>query len=692
MNLPSFLTFLFALTFAPLVHSSFVGLGDRHIYKPVCAYACRAILSNAPLACSGTGPPVGHSHGPPTSPECRASDKPFLTTLAFCIQQHCGDSVPVWELEKYWAEQVTGDFGATVPELGYQEALREIRDEPQEVYHGHGDVLDGSYLVDEKAYGVQATFMPVFEYVTEVQNQYTLILLVVGFGTPIILTLFTKLPGIPSLVEKVNPYLITPALIKSYHTQPLPYLLGNAPTIGQTAFVFMFLILNIVLSSINYRFAQPHPWGYDALGEKLAYVGYRTGDMAFALLPLVILLSGRNNILLWLTNWSHSTFMLLHRWVARIFALHTIIHSIVLLVAYKRSGMYVMDHSTPYWRWGIVGTVAVCAMLVFSLLYFRRLAYEAFLIFHIVAAVFVIVGSWYHVIYRFGLGASNEYWLYAASAVWAFDRLMRLYRVVANGLNRATVTEVGAHHVRIDIPGIRLDGRPGRHAYAYFPTLNPLKPWENHPFSISPTHLFRPAAPSSISPSVSSNAAGGDIEKSIATSTQLNTLTATTPAGVTLIVRKSAGMTKLLASHTGLLTLIDGPYRNESPTPILACDRVLLIAGGIGITGVLSYVAQHHNVKLVWSIKQEHEAVVGLVNNGGAVAKLKEKEILLGQRVNVAFYLEQEYELLERMERKGKLGVVVCGPGSLCDSVRDKVVGMQRRGASVELSVEAFSW
>jgi len=170
--------------------------------------------------------------------------------------------------------------------------------------------------------------------------------------------------------------------------------LGNAPTVGQALWVVGFFVLNMRLTFVDYGSTQPHPWGYNKHGEWLAYAGYRTGEIALALLPLVILLSGRNNILLWMTNWSHSTFMLLHRWVARIFALHTNPHSIFLLAAYKQSRIYAANTPELYWKWGIVGTVFVCAMPIFSLLWLRRLSYEIFLISHIVMAILVIVGSW----------------------------------------------------------------------------------------------------------------------------------------------------------------------------------------------------------------------------------------------------------------------------------------------------------
>lgn len=74
--------------------------------------------------------------------------------------------------------------------------------------------------------------------------------------------------------------------------------------------------------------------------------------------------SARNNSLLWLTNWSHGTYILLHRWVARIFALLVIIHSILSLVYYVKDGNYDSSLSEAWWIWGCVGTIAISAMLI----------------------------------------------------------------------------------------------------------------------------------------------------------------------------------------------------------------------------------------------------------------------------------------------------------------------------------------
>jgi len=70
-------------------------------------------------------------------------------------------------------------------------------------------------------------------------------------------------------------------------------------------------------------------------------------------------------------------------------------------------------------------------------------------------------------------------------------------------------------------------------------------------------------------------------------------------AGVTLIVKKSTGLTKLLKSHDRLLTLLEGPYLHNPSDEVMSCDHVLLIGGSIGITALLPWIHAHPNVKLV---------------------------------------------------------------------------------------------
>ncbi|ENH70832.1 Ferric/cupric reductase transmembrane component 1 [Fusarium oxysporum f. sp. cubense race 1] len=230
-----------------------------------------------------------------------------------------------------------------------------------------------------------------FDWEESVQSTYVIILISIGVATSVFFSALGYLPFMNRAIDKIRPYLIYPSTFRGYNIRPLPYLLGNAPTIGQGLWIAMFFILNIILGAASYKnFAYPHPWGFTKSAELLAYVGYRTGHISFALLPLTVLFSSRNNILLWITDWPFSTFLVLHRWVARLCALHAIAHSITVLAAYVRLGTYYTDVHKPYWIWGIIGTLCLVLLLVQSVLWFRRASYEAFLILHIVLAVFVI--------------------------------------------------------------------------------------------------------------------------------------------------------------------------------------------------------------------------------------------------------------------------------------------------------------
>lgn len=340
--------------------------------------------------------------------------------------------------------------------------------------------------------------------------------------------------------------------------------------------------------------------------------------------------------------------------------------------------------------------------------------------------------------------------IYAACAVWFFDRLIRLVRVLKNGVRRARVTEVGQSYVRVDIEGVRWGTEPGRHAYIYFPTLSPLRPWENHPFSLIPTSILSPAAPAAATateshgsaesiwsepepdePGPSDSEKAGDPEKGIlsasttrknnndnsnnnnenrsvnkTTGTAMGTTAAATEAlqtiprtraGVTFFIRKSAGLTRRLRAHTALPVLLDGPYPNNRPGAVLRCDRVLIITGGIGITGVLPWAAasrQQANVRLCWSVRVgDGERLVEALRPAleAAVPAAEDREVRVGRRFDPR-------ELIEAEVRAGwrRIGVVVCGPGGLCDDVRAAVAEIGRREAShgvvLELEVDAYSW
>jgi predicted ferric reductase len=518
------------------------------------------------------------------------------------------------------------------------------------------------------------------------------VLVALAFGIPILCTLVQKLPFATRLLDTLKPYLVYPSTIGSYQVRPLPWLIGNAPTVGQASYIFLFTALNVILCAVNYGSAQPHPWGFSKRDEILAYIGYRTGHIGYALLPLVVLFSSRNNVLLWLTNWSYGTYLLLHRWVARLFAVQAIVHSITLLLTYQGSGSYAAESVLPYWSWGIVATVLTCAMLILSLLYFRRIAYEAFLVLHIVLAVFVIAGCWYHVVLKWGYNFYDN-WLYAAVAVWFFDRAVRVLRVLKNGLRYAHVTELGADYVRVDVPGVRCAATPGLVGYVGFPTLHPLRPWENHPFSLNSSVLFRSYRHALVLPSSNTSTSDGchaegrsADEKAPVSRVVRDVADRVSTAGVSFVIKKRTGMTNMLRGNAWLLTILDGPYPHSASTEALETDHLLLLGGGIGITGLLGWLSVHPNVKLAWSVKASDQALVDEMSM--VIENVADKQVFVGQRFAVKELLQKEIDAGYK-----KVGVVVCGPAEMCDEVRAVVAGLGRGSKTVfELHVDAFSW
>ncbi|KAG6358958.1 hypothetical protein INS49_012478 [Diaporthe citri] len=590
-------------------------------YKPVCAFACLRALSSYMLSCSSETDTHGgmHMHGNGmTSPQCCAGDTPWLTTLAYCAQTKCAVfGVPVSQLQGFWEARSTED-PAVPPRWNFSQAVANVTGPPGRELGAdtESETLNFTALVNVEAYTSQYNAMFAVQRETVLENSYGIAILVTGFGTPLILTWLGYVPYISRLLDKVRPRLVYPSLIGTYQARPLPYLLGNAPTVGQSLYIAMFTLLVLMLSAVNYKSMQPHAWYSDPHDEILAYVFYRTGVFAFVMAPLTFLFSSRNNVLLWATSWSHSTFLLLHRWVARLFALLALLHSLMALPLY-----YPAEATQEYWIWGAVATMVLMTLAVGSGLYVRRSYYEFFLIWHIILSVSVLAGCWYHIkLWTPDLAWGYETWLYGAFAILAFDRLARVARVLKNGMRRARVTELGGGYVRVDVAGIRWGAHPGMHAYTFFPTLQPLRPWENHPFSVVPAALLQQSSPARSPGSGDGSKMGSELEHGDAEKGQGAAARVLPEArvadglttGATLYIKKSTGMTKYLRACDGLLTLFDGPY----------------------------------------SIKAASSC---------------------GWR---------------------KVGVVVSGPGGICDDVRAAVVAAGRKQATTvfDLEVDAYTW
>jgi hypothetical protein len=509
-----------------------------------------------------------------------------------------------------------------------------------------------------------------------------------------------------SLASRLNAYLNYPPAIGSRHSVPI-FNLMIMPTRGQSIFLFYLIAINIILCCVGYESRQPNSWFATSTQEIRSLVGNRTGALSLVNLALAVLYAGRNNVLISLTDWSQTTYLLLHRWVAGISTLQAIIHSIIYLWNYLESGEHATEAKLDYWVWGVIATLGMTILIPTSILPVRQKFYELFLAWHVLLSFFVILGCYLHIYLRFSRQWGYDLWMYIVFAFWGFDRLARIVRVARNGFCRAKVTVIDEDYIRLDIPGITGEGQ----AYLYFPTLT-WRVWENHPFSIAGGVLNHnaPAGSADDKPMLSSSSASSahaspspDIEK-----TPNLTITAThspspTPPnrttatlGLTFIVRTHAGLTSLLRSRTSLPVLVESSYAGSllhpTHTRLNAHPNLLCIAGGVGVTAILPLLASHRGSrKLAWGVR--HESLLGGLRDlvdGDAMAGV---EVLtrVGERFDLGSLVEEASAAAER--EGGSLVVVVSGPPGMADEVRLAVARVAARGrVVVEFVEESYSW
>ena len=529
---------------------------------------------------------------------------------------------------------------------------------------------------------------------------------------PIVLSMFRFLPGYPRWQSRLNAFLDQP-LWGHKHRAPVMGNFGLMPTRGQSIFIAYIVIINVVLLCLPLRTIQPNVRMESHHMQQVQMIGDRAGVLAFALYVALFLFSSRNNVLLWITNWSHSTFLILHRWVAYACIFQTVMHSILLLHYFVKWQDHAAESQLPYWYWGIIATLATCIMWPLAVLPIRQKMYEVFLAVHQLLAALVLITGFLHIWYLYEWDWGYEIWIYVAGAIWFLDRLLRGLRMASNGKRLATVTMVDQESdlLRVEIDGIVADG----HVYLYFPSLS-WRVWESHPFSILSSH-----AGGNFTPTLSSNsraladAEPGIEEKGVsnrpnvvqrsnssssaeATTTQM--LQATGPRAVVL-VRPQTGTTKGLLERTRaaggtiqLPVLIESSYHaNPSARELAHCSTFIGIAGGVGITAVLPMARAFggSRSRVWWGAK--HDDIIRAIQP--EVAQLSpsiELETVVGSRIPVPDILKDE---LLREDEKGNVGVVVCGPASMADDVRRAVgelvaSGKAKRG--VVFVDEAFSW
>ncbi|KAJ5666584.1 hypothetical protein N7462_010993 [Penicillium macrosclerotiorum] len=466
-----------------------------------------------------------------------------------------------------------------------------------------------------------------------------------------------------------------------------------------------FWIISITLSFVGYRTFPGNIYWPDVTSQILRYSADRTGIMAFANLPLLWLLGGRNNILIWATGWSFATFNTFHRHVARIATLQA-------------------------------ASVVIILVLVTSLDRIRFANYELFL--------------------------GHEYWkyLWPSVAVWLIDRGIRIVRILycnihvglsSQNMIRVTKSQMtydeAADVIRLEVtPGTDLlRPSPGDYYFLYQPLR--LIGWENHPFTVG-SWTYQLVSRRTSSGLFTAHGQSTEVDRvpllpEISQRHETQNMTEETFEDIKVLnlklvfwIRPYNGWTGQLrrqclgskVSPVDTTILLEGPYGHNFP--LWQYESVLMIMGGTGIASAVPYLQDHlrrcakgrdettgeksrtRDIELVWTAKQS-----AFIHN---VAQ-RELEPLLGRNdFSASFYTTQpENESFEDLHELGyiiqtgrphiqslimsracdassvgvKLAILVCGPSGMADEARAAASSAMRQGyRSIKYLEESFAW
>lgn len=378
-----------------------------------------------------------------------------------------------------------------------------------------------------------------------------------------------------SAINKFRSNITLPATFSKYHSdyyyifKVLPVLI---PTRIESLMIAGWLVLVLAFNVCDYHHNPGNTiWVAESaeIGRKIAD---RTGMEALFLIPTLVLYAGRNNFLQLLSGWNYSRFILVHKWVARIFTLLCMLHAVGMTYNGKGigKGKYEKRNAEAYVQWGIVAVVAMFLLCFQAMSFLRKNRYELFLAVHIILAVFALVGGYFHTKEK-----EYEEFYIAAMAIWVFDRLVRIGRMAFFGIRTGTIELTANETVKVTVSRPAYwKPFPGAHAFVYF--FKPTMFWQSHPFTIV---------------------------DSFETS---NT--------ITFFVKVKGGMShglmKYLANVPGqkstVKLCVEGPYGKR--LPLKKYDTNVFISSGNGIPGLYSEVRDlankgKQNLQFIWIIR-----------------------------------------------------------------------------------------
>lgn len=225
-------------------------------------------------------------------------------------------------------------------------------------------------------------------------------------------------------------------------------------------------------------------------------IGFRNAWVTVMQVPLLYLLASKCSVIGLLTGTSYERLNWLHRWVGRTMFVTATVHGFHFYTEYVQAELLQdMLDMMPVIKYGIGAWAVLLWTLVSSFAPFRRMAYELFVLQHIVSAVLFLWLIYVHV----PVYARYNVWfaIAALSSDRAFRTVLLVWQNVKFRPNRggckggqrighqSQVRAVGQSTTVVTIKDVHFKWRAGQHLYLWMPKIGLA---EAHPYTIACAH------------------------------------------------------------------------------------------------------------------------------------------------------------------------------------------------------------
>ncbi|KAK7743662.1 ferric-chelate reductase Frp1 [Diatrype stigma] len=226
-------------------------------------------------------------------------------------------------------------------------------------------------------------------------------------------------------------------------------------------------------------------------------IGYRNAWVTVTQVPFLYLLASKTSIIGLVAGTSHERLNWLHRWVARTMFVTATVHGFHfwrewVIADFLQAEIKMMPVTVSY---GLGGWAILLWMVVTSFKPIRTVAYELFVLQHILAAVFFLWVVYVHI------PAYARYNIWFAISAICFDRVFRFNMLTWQNVkfnpnnarceggqrlgHQAQLSAVGEAMTVLTIKDVHFQWKAGQHLYLWLPRVGLL---ETHPYTIACPH------------------------------------------------------------------------------------------------------------------------------------------------------------------------------------------------------------